>query len=382
MSNVFNQMKEKAYLDRNGASVKGSRSVNAYGNGTGGRQMRSHEPLVASNGDLNAHNKAEAMQMVSNLIEQYKLGDIRTATAEDYNPIAAQNARNEETAMIEAAFADPNGTEFLRLGQAVGDVIWETMGREGFLRRIFLTKNLGRGEIGRFRVRRKDVLAHLVTSEVNTIESVVRQYWVYPQEYYITANIHIEDREIEQCDGDILDEKYTDGLESMLVEEDRLARRLLNIGSTTFNTITYFNTLTPAIFSSLRTQVGSWGIPVSTALIAWNLWDHIIGDADFGAWFDPIHKHELILEGKLGSMLDVDIITDYVRYESLKVLEEGEIFMLTAPQNLGGVTQRKPTTAAPINLYNLGKPVRGWFLEQIQGTALVNPRGVAKGQQL
>jgi len=379
---LFNRPEEKVYLDRNGSSVKGSRVVNAYKTGLGGRNMQSQEPLVASNGDLNAHDKGEALAMIGNLIEQYKQGNMRTATAHDIDPVQARQAKAEEQAMIEAAFADPNGMEFLRLGQATGDVIWETMGREGFLRRIFLTKTLGRGEIGRFRVRRKDVLAHLVSSDANTIESVIRQNWVYPQEYYVNANVQIEDREIEQCDGDILDEKYTDGLEAMLVQEDRLARRLLNTGSTAYNTITYFTTLTPAIFSSLRTQVGSWGIPVSTCLLSWDLWDDIISDTDFVGWFDEIHKHELILEGRLGSMLDVDIITDYVRYETLKVMEEGEIFMLTAPQNLGGVTQRKPTTAAPINLYPLGKPVRGWFMEQIQGTALVNPRGVAKGQRL
>jgi hypothetical protein len=33
-------------------------------------------------------------------------------------------------------------------------------------------------------------------------------------------------------------------------------------------------------------------------------------ETDFSSWFDPVHKHELVLEGKLGTILGMEILTD------------------------------------------------------------------------
>lgn len=62
--------------------------------------------------------------------------------------------------------------------------------------------------------------------------------------------------------------------------------------------------------------------------------------------------------------------TDGFRYETLKVLEPGECYFLGAPANLGAITRRKDLSTAPINLHLLGRPERGWFLNNNEAASL------------
>lgn len=132
----------------------------------------------------------------------------------------------------------------------------------------------------------------------------------------------------------------------------------------------------------MRTQVARWGIPVTTAIIAFDLWNDIIADTEFSSWFDPVSKHEIVLEGSIGSLLGVQLITDAFRHDTLRVLDEGECFLLGAPQTLGGITQRKELVTQSIDKYNQGIPSRGWFISMIEGMALVNSRALTRGQRI
>jgi hypothetical protein len=93
-------------------------------------------------------------------------------------------------------------------------------------------------------------------------------------------------------------------------------------------------------------------------------------------------KHEIVVEGSLGTILGVQLRTDGFRYETLQVLSPGEVFFLGAPQTLGGITQRKELATQAIDKFNQGKPERGWFMEQIMGMAIVNSRALTRGQRV
>ena len=97
---------------------------------------------------------------------------------------------------------------------------------------------------------------------------------------------------------------------------------------------------------------------------------------------DPVSKHEIVLEGSLGSILGVQLITDAFRHDTLQVLSPGEVFFLGAPQTLGGITQRKELATQAIDKFNQGIPERGWFMEQIEGMSIVNSRAICRGQRV
>lgn len=329
----------------------------------------SNGPAYGANGELNASSTQELMQVIGNVLQQSRT-DVKTASVAD---------ANQRLATLREAYYDKSGSKFQVLGEVISEEIWETLGREGFSRRLLAVTPLSKGQTGRVKVRRKDVLAFQVTSDVKIREQRIRQTWVYPAEFYLAANILIEDKEIEQASTDILDEKFQDGLEAILRREDVLTRALLNRAATTFNDLVLFTTFNPSVLTTLRTQVNRWGTNAATMVIAWDIWDDIIADADFVAWWDQVHKHELILEGRLGSMLGMEIITDGFRYETLQVLQPGEVYVTASPVTLGTITQRKELDSRAIDQYNLGRPARGWFMEQIQGQVIVNGRACDRG---
>lgn len=211
--------------------------------------------------------------------------------------------------------------------------------------------------------------------------SVIRGAYVYPEEFYLTFNVHIEEKEIAQAETDILDEKYHDGLEQLMTQEDIVFKALSDASVGVANPLTYFNTFTPTVFSSLFTVIRQWGIPVSGAVLAWDIWDDILASPEFSSWFDPVSKRELILDGTVGSILGVLLYTDAYRYETLRVLNDGEVYFYGQPQTVGAILERQALLVRAIDLYNQGRPVRGWFGTQIESMALPNSRAIAKGQR-
>jgi len=219
----------------------------------------------------------------------------------------------------------------------------------------------------------------MATTAAGKPQSVIRQSWVFPPEFYLSASPVVEIKEIDSAGGDILEEKYEDALEQIMVVEDRTWRTLSDAAAAVSNTLTYFNNLTPTVFSSLRTQVARWHIPVTQCILAYSLWDDIIAYSDFSSWFDPVSKYTLVTEGYLGDLLGVSLHSDAFRDPNLKVLSDGEIYMCGSPQTLGGITQRSELAAEPIDKFDNAQPYRGWYMYACEGMAIVNSRAISKG---
>lgn len=323
-------------------------------------------------GEINAHDKREAIQQIGRLIQASATGEIRRAGIDE--------ASVRE--IILAAVNDPTGQAWKVVGEVMAEEIAIAMDREGFARRILSVRDLEQGEVPRVPVKRKDVVGWMMTQDAVTPASIIRQSWVTLEEFYLTARIEVEARELASAPTDILDEKYGDGLEQIMVAEDRAFKVLCDRAASTANEIVYYNTFTPAVFSNLRQQISDWHLPVVAAVIASDIWDDIIASADFSNWFDPVTKYHLILEGKLGSILGVELITDAFREDKLRVLNRGEVYFFTAPKHLGQIARRQDVTSRPIDGAQEGRPYQGWYLYAIEGMAVVNSRGVAKGQRI
>jgi len=326
--------------------------------------------------ELNAMSKKDAMAQIGGLLRSAQEGGgLRTAEVD-------QKASQERWASFKAAYNDKQSNKFEVLGEVMSDEIWETLGREGFSNKLLAIQNIGKGATGRVRVRRKDVVAWQVTSDVKVQENRIRQPWVYPPEFYINCFILIEDKEIEQSSADILDEKFQDGLEAVLVREDKITKALLDRSIVAFNDAVYYSNFTPTVFTTIRTQVNRWGTPAQNMILAWDVWDDIISDPDFVAWWDPVTKHELVLEGHLGRLLSVELHTDGLRYPTLQVLNPGEVYITGSPIAVGSKVIRKELDSRAIDTYNQGRPARGWFMHTIQSQIIINGRATSGAKRL
>jgi len=340
-----------------------------------GKLAFANSRLSDNNGDINANSKKDLMMAIASLQRAVGAGHYEQTTA---NQKEIQQRRQE---LVTAAVQDKDGEAWKAFGEVIGDEVFETMGREAFASKTLIHKNLSKGEIGRIRIRKKDVITFFATRNPEVVASQVRQFYVYPPEYYLVGRILIEDAEIEQASGDLLDDKFQDGLEQMQRQQDLVWKRLVDASNSVYNDSFLFNTFTPTVYASMQNQVMRWGIPVHMAIISFDIWPDIIADTEFSTWFDPVSKHEIVSNGYLGNILGTQIHTDGFRYDTLKVLEPGEVYFLGAPANLGAITRRKDLATAPINLHLLGRPERGFFLEQIEGMTIVNPRALVKGRK-
>lgn len=335
----------------------------------------SDSALSDSNGEINAVSQKDLLNAIQALAKAVQGGQYVQQKTDSVEDVSKKNE------LVVAALSNKNEGAMQALGEVIGDEIHETLGRQAFAHKTLVNKPLARGEIGRIRVRKKDVLSYFATRNPETIASQVRQHYIYPPEYYLTARVLIEDAEIEQASGDLLDDKYQDGIEQILRQQDLTWKRLADASATAYNDSFLFNTFTPTVFANMQNQVMRWGIPVSMAIVSFDIWPDITADTEFSTWFDPVSKHEIVMNGYLGDILGTQIHTDGFRYETLKVLEPGEVYFCGAPEALGVITTRKELSTSPINLHLLGRPERGWFLEAIHGMAFVNPRGIVRGRK-
>jgi len=113
-----------------------------------------------------------------------------------------------------------------------------------------------------------------------------------------------------------------------------------------------------------------------------DLWNDILTDTEFSSYYDPVSKHQVIMEGNLGSFFGVQLLTDGFREENLQVLNPGEVYFLGTPKALGVLMERKPLTVDSVNQAVVGRPVRGWFGTAIVSHAVVNARSVVRGQRI
>ena len=342
-----------------------------------GSLAESQDSIAGQNGEINAYDKKDAFQQVSNVVRAANKGQI--AKSASTTRIAKLNDLAGE---IRTAHFSQNAANFGMLGEEITNEIRQTIARTGFIRRFFQERELVAGEETKVYLRKQDTLGFSMETDGITPISHIKQREVYSRENYINAHISIEEKEIARLRADLLQEKLEDGFEMIMVQEDRQLKTLATNAAGALNVPTFFSSLTPAVFQALKNQVESRGLPVSSAWLANNLWNDIVADSNFTSWFDPVTKHELVLTGELGSLLGVTLQTDAFIQAPQRVLSPGEIFFFSDPATLGQFLVRKQLASEPINKAVVGQPARGWFLSEIVAPVLVNANGVSKGTRL
>ncbi len=367
---------ERVYTDRNGVPLDASRGMTMLPDG---RVVQTDGYMLDSQGNIHAHTKRELLDRQAALLHQARSGEIRPARIRKKAQVTVED-KQEWQALCAAAHASKAGLQVM--GEVISDEVWETMNRDGLVRHLLAMKNLQGGETARIRVRKKDVVAYMATTAASVSEVMINQDYVYPKEVFVKGGVTIDERTLQQASTDLLDEKYQDMLEAVAVREDRLFKFMLDLAAPTFNNLTSFVTFTPGTMATLMNQVGGWNLPTATMLVAYDLLTDMRADPDWTAWYDPVSKHQLVLEGYLGNLLGVEILIDGFRYENLRVLSPGEVYMMTTPVALGTFTQRDQLKSQAIDRYAFFQAKRGWFLFEVISITIVNPRGVAKAIRL
>ena len=331
-------------------------------------------PFMTASGDFNASSNKDLINQIGKIIASYNPQAAITASSND--------RRVERANVLAEAMADRTGQSMQMVGEALAAEINETSNREGFARRILEYREVPQGASNEVVVKTKDVVGFIATSASAVTPTEIRQRRIILPEFHLNGYILIDTAEIGRGSGDLLEEKFEEGLEAIMVQEDRLWKRMADSASVVRNTNLSFATFTPAVFARLIDQVSRWGIPATGCLFSSSLWQDIIANGDFAGVLDPVTKWELLQEGFLGSMYGVEMITDNFRQQNLKVLNPGEVYITGAPVNHGVITVRGNVTSEPINKFSEGESKRGWFLDQLTSLIVANALSVAKGSKV
>jgi len=331
------------------------------------------ERFVASNGEINAQSRTDLARQVAAFLEQAsKTNAVVTETA------AEAQKRDARRAALEMAFTSDQAHR--ELGEVIADELYQAANREGFMRRFLARQNLKQGQFPYVKMRMKNVVATVATSPVMVQSQIIRDNTYTPPEFYVVARPFVEEREIQQSPGDVLDEKYQEAQEAVMVAEDRLWRKMALSTVNSANPQTAFvGTMTAGGLMTLRNQVSRWNVPVTSLLIANDVWTDIVADPSFQNNIDQVSKYDLLMTGMLGEMYGMTIVSDAYRHPEQKVLNQGELFAIGDPVNHGQYTDRGGITSQPTDITTEKIPGRGWAFSELMSMVVANPRSVAYG---
>lgn len=337
--------------------------------------------LSSSTGELNASSVQDAAVIIGDLMKAVASGQIipgHMAPQHQMTATAASEARRE--VMVEA-LQDP--AKWQALGASLAQRIEEQAARDGFVRKLMIGNTLRQGEMQRVPMPAYDTLAVVATSSSNVGYQTIRQRVFQPAEFELQANVRVENLDIQQVNGDLLDHAYNDGLNAIMVAEDRLWKQAADTSVGGVNELELIaGELTPKHLARMRQRVARWNLPVSTIILSNDYWEDVIGSSDFASFFDPITKYDLVLNGQIGTLVGMNIITDAFRQPNQKVLNPGEIYVVADAQNHGAYSTRGGISSTPTSGADHGNSTRGWFMSSPFSLCLSNIRSVAKARRL
>ncbi len=338
--------------------------------------------LSSSTGEFNAHNKAELLNVITGFMRAMSSGEVVPA---ERSALASSGAladeRRERREILAAAFQDPN--KWAALGSALAARIEENRARQGFLRNVAIGSTLRQGEVARHVMPSWDAMAVIATSSSNVGYQLIRNKVYEAAEFELIANLRAEALDIEQVSGDLLDDLYEQGVDAIMVAEDRLWKKAADKAVGVINPLEYISgQLTPGNLARVRAAVTGWNLPASTAIISNDFWTDIIANPDFHEFLDPVTKYDLAMNGTLGTLVGLNLLTDAFRNPNQKVLNNGELYVVSSPEHHAAYTDRGGIRSTPTDGANSGNTTRGWLLSEMFSFVLANPRSVAKAQRI
>lgn len=335
---------------------------------------------ISNSGEINAYDNKDALQNIQNLMNLAATGQVVEASTVATAQEKANERENRRSVMVEALESD---SAWASLGAALAEEINEQAERDSFLRRICQGNTLRQGEIPRVPMEQNIADAIVATSETSMGYQRLTAKVFNPTEFEIKSNVRVAQLDLDQVSGDLLDKAYNDGLNGIMVKEDRMWKDAADKSVGMVNPITYINgTLTPMYLSQLRTAVTDWSLPCSTVIISNDYWNDINGSADWATMLDPITQHDLVLHGQIATLQGMTIITDGYRAPNLQVLGQGEIYAVADAQYHASYSTRGGIRSTPTSGANDGDTSKGWLMHETFSFVLGNLRSIAKGQRI
>ena len=328
--------------------------------------------------EINASSNADAIRQIGEYLRLLSSPDKAASKSSVEASTTDRLARKEK---LTAAFADKTNETMQVIAESVGVEVIESTNRDGFARRLVMLTELAQGDWPIMTIREKQVLAYVLSSPTMVIPTEIRNREFLLNEFSINARILIDSKTVNRSNKDLLEEKYEESLEAIMVQEDRCLKTAMDKLALVRNNLETTASFTPQFFAHCMDIITRTGLPCSTCLMSSTIIQDMIAGAEFQQVFDPMTQYEVLQTGEIGQLYTVSILTDMPRQPNMRVLEPGDAYFLAPAENLGAMFTRPMLTEA-IDMYNLGYSKRGWFFEEPLSMALTNGYAVVKAKRL
>lgn len=332
-----------------------------------------------SKGEINASSNKEALKIIASLIEKGNFNDIETDSEAEVAAIREQEVANRKETVI-AMMADKTGQERSRIGSELAGTINVNVARQGLMRQLVEFAPLNQGESPEIYLQDKNVEVVVTTGPTQVELQIIRDLMVRPPEVDIQGRIYIEKRQVDRSREDILQRKFEEGEEQILVGEDRMFKTAVDalIERNSQESVHFGNELTPPIIGEGMSQVTDFGLPLSAILFSSSLWTKLSTSREFENLIDPVTRLEILRTGRVGSFYGATILSDHHREPTQKVLDPNEVYYFSSPELLGEYTDRGGVEALPLTAAETRIAGFGWHMVESVSCGLVNFRAVAK----
>ena len=331
------------------------------------------ERLVASNGEIQANDKKDLLQQQQRLMAaaaaRLVQGDSEVKAARDRKALLAAMKFDSEVHKV--------------VGERMTNELYVTSNRKGYMRRFLARHDVEQGNIVRIPVRQKNVQAFILTGPSRLETQLVRDNYLMPDEVQVATRPFIPMNALNQDSSDILNEKYVEALEGIMVQEDRMwynmAKQAIGLAN---NMSVIAGELTPKTLMNVSMNVQRWGLTAAHLLMAADIIVDIIGNAEFVNAIEPVARHELVMTGQIATLYGMSIISEQYRHPQHKVVSQGEFVIVSDPLMHGAYTDRGGIDSEPTNVSTENVIGRGWVIQESISMVVANERSVAFGRRV
>ena len=329
--------------------------------------------MFDSRGQINASSVADAMQILNkyaSILQENQPSNIGLAG----QPSFSEDKRDE---LITRAIMTQEGK--IALAQAMANPIRRNLDYHGIARRALVVDALSQGAYASYE-RDIDVSAVVISSNGSGPESRVFGDRVVVPEFELFANPTVRISEVRRRRFNVIDRAVQKARQEIMAQEDANVFAAIDAGASMENTVQDIADagMLKRDLIELKAQIDRWDLVTTKYFMNINEFTDILkwgsggGQGVGGGEVDPVTMREILQTGLYAHIWGADIMVS-------KIVPAGTVYACADPEFVGVMPIRQDIEVLPADEPRQLK--LGWVVSEQIGIAIVNPRGVSKGNK-
>lgn len=329
--------------------------------------------MFSNSGQLNASSVKEAMQVLVKMASI--LEDNQPANLGLSGQVGLSDSQKDDL-VVRAILTQEGKTA---LAQAMANPIRRNLDYHGIARRSLVVDPIGQGAYASYE-RDIDVTAVVISSNGTGPESRVFGDRVVVPEFELFSNPTVRISEVKRRRFNVIDRAVQKARQEIQAQEDANIFAAIDNAAGVENLVQDIADagMLKRDLVELKAQVDRWDLVTTKYFMNINEFTDILkwasggGQGVGGGEIDPVTQREILQTGLYAHIWGADIMVS-------KIVPPGTVYCCADPEFIGVMPIRQDIEVLPADEPKQLK--LGWVISEQIGIAIVNPRGVSKGNK-